>query len=221
MRKVSASKIMSGDWLYTVFDNSWNPSDALEDALSQIEGRAARLFTRLHNPAHAVTPADRRTLNEFLALQACRHPDVMGRGYRRARELGEFIAATHSFPAVADFVAKAATFGIPKIAAEQMHSILTPLEPARLVPFRSTFSRRSRAMPPKRAPRHICRQKHGCMPLQDRSHHGELQYADPLIDWSVGLNVSMTNGTLAPETTHSLDRLQLRPEALHSTRGVK
>jgi hypothetical protein len=41
VRPVSAGKIMSQDWLYTVFDNTWQPSDALEDELSKDEGRAA------------------------------------------------------------------------------------------------------------------------------------------------------------------------------------
>ena len=41
VRLVSAKKIMTEDWLYTIFDNTWKPSDALEEELSKEEGKAA------------------------------------------------------------------------------------------------------------------------------------------------------------------------------------
>ena len=47
IRVVSPRTIMQRNWLYTVFDDQWNPSDALEDALSAIEASDAELVQRL------------------------------------------------------------------------------------------------------------------------------------------------------------------------------
>jgi Protein of unknown function (DUF4238) len=132
VRHVAASKIMSEDWLYTIFDNTWRSSDALEDALSTEEGKAATLVKRLSGVKYPINPGDRDRLCNFLALQACRHPDVMNRGYRRARELGDLIASAHAFPSVHDFALKAANFGIPAGAAEEMYKYLRTVDPSRL-----------------------------------------------------------------------------------------
>jgi hypothetical protein len=132
VRQVSASNIMSEDWLYTVFDNTWQPSDALEDELSKDEGKAAKLVKRLSDAHYTLKPADGDQLCDFLALQACRHPDIMNRGYRRARALGELIASAHTIPSAQDFALKAAGFGIPAVAAGEMYRYLRTVDRNRL-----------------------------------------------------------------------------------------
>lgn len=44
IRLVSSRTIMQQDWLYTVFDEQWNPSDILEDTLSVMESKDAQLI---------------------------------------------------------------------------------------------------------------------------------------------------------------------------------
>jgi hypothetical protein len=131
-RQISAGRIMSKDWLYTVFDNTWQASDALEDELSKVEGKAAELVKRISNRKYAVKLADREQLGSFLALQACRHPDVMNRGYRRARELGALIESARTFPNARAFALKAASFGIPLSAAAEMFEQLIAADPDQL-----------------------------------------------------------------------------------------
>lgn len=80
IRVVSPRTIMQEDYLYTVFDSQWSPSDSLEDALSAVEAQDAGLFQRLHNPSHTCTADDRDNLCAALALQATRHPDILRRG---------------------------------------------------------------------------------------------------------------------------------------------
>lgn len=112
VRVRSSRVLMQEDWLYTIFDNAWNPSDNLEDALARMEATAASLFLRASNPSHNFSADDRSQLCEFLALQACRHPDVMNRGARRARELGALLANVHECKDEADFVGRGSKFGL-------------------------------------------------------------------------------------------------------------
>jgi hypothetical protein len=132
IRQKSADKIMSGDWLYTVFDNTWQASDALEDELSKVEGKAADLVKRISNKKYSAKAADREQLGSFLALQACRHPDVMNRGYRRARELGALLASAPTLPNAQAFALKTANFGIPSSTAAELFKYLNTRSPAQL-----------------------------------------------------------------------------------------
>ena len=119
--KVRSSRVlMQEDWLYTIFDNAWNPSDNLEDALAKVEATAASLFLRVSNPTYKFSADDRSQFCEFLALQACRHPDIMNRGARRARELGAFLANVHACKDEADFVSRGLKFGL---SAQQLTAI--------------------------------------------------------------------------------------------------
>lgn len=95
IRLVSPRKIMQRDWLYTVFDTEWNASDKLEDALSKVEGAHAKLLQYLRQPGYVGTEKDRHLLCEVLALQAVRHPDILGRGLRLSREFGALLAQVH------------------------------------------------------------------------------------------------------------------------------
>jgi len=120
---------MQGDWLYTVFDAQWNPSDSLENALSVLEGTAAALFHRICVQGCATSDTDRDELCSVLALQACRHPDVMGRGHRRARDLGGLIASAHDLTD-SDFAKEMAAFGVSANDALAAYKLLiaTPRE---------------------------------------------------------------------------------------------
>lgn len=114
---------MQGDWIYTVFDNQWNPSDSLENALSALEGLTAALFRRIGTPGGASTAVDRDELCSALALQACRHPDIMGRGHRRGKELGALIAGAHSF-SLPEFTVEMVKFGVAASEARDAYQTL-------------------------------------------------------------------------------------------------
>lgn len=107
---VGISNVMRGDWLYTIFDSQWNPSDDLENALSKIEGDDAKLFRRVCTSG-VLTANDRKGLCSALALQACRHPDVMKRGNRQAQELGNAFIEVYTL-AEPEFAARLSEFGI-------------------------------------------------------------------------------------------------------------
>lgn len=95
VRIVSPKTIMQVDWLYTIFDTQWRPSDALEDALSAIEAQDAELLQRLNAPGYVPTVSDEAELCAFLGLQASRHPDVLKRGHSLSRRFGELLASVH------------------------------------------------------------------------------------------------------------------------------
>jgi hypothetical protein len=92
MPQVSVNDIMSGDWIYTVFDEWWRPSDRTEDALSKVESNAGLLFEALHTSAKPPTDQQWVDLCIFLALIAYRHPEVMRRGHLRSKEMAWAIA---------------------------------------------------------------------------------------------------------------------------------
>jgi len=103
--QIGANDIMSDDWIYTIFDSWWRPSDEIEDALGVIEGEAEQLFTALH--ANRINPPNDQweSLCTFLALEACRHIDTMARGHIRGKEMALVIAKASSYPSEVDFFA--------------------------------------------------------------------------------------------------------------------
>jgi hypothetical protein len=131
VRIVSSRDVMQMDGLYAIFDSKWRPSERLESVLGRMEGAASRLFDVLDDPAIVLTDIHAGQLTEFLALQACRHPDVMSRGHRRARELAEFLASVHDH-SKSEFVTNAAKFGIPPAEAEAIYRILLARSPESL-----------------------------------------------------------------------------------------
>src|SRR5271163_17524 len=66
VKVVSARKVMQEDWLYTLFDEHWIPSNDLENALAAIEGSVAPIFTAIADPAHIVLTGERDLLCAFL-----------------------------------------------------------------------------------------------------------------------------------------------------------
>ncbi|MBZ9863325.1 DUF4238 domain-containing protein [Mesorhizobium sp. CA12] len=108
---VSTKSTMQVDWLYTIFDNQWRPSDALEDAFSAIEGHDAQLLQRLHTPGYITTSDDEAQLCALLGLQASRHPDVLQRGHNLSREFGKLLASVHDV-SLEEFLALVGSYGI-------------------------------------------------------------------------------------------------------------
>jgi hypothetical protein len=78
--QVGLNNIMSDDWIYTVFDSWWRPSDEIEDDLGVIDGDADRLFMNLHADRNNPSNAQWQHLCTFLALTACRHVDAATSG---------------------------------------------------------------------------------------------------------------------------------------------
>lgn len=123
IRVVSPRTIMQQDYLYTVFDDQWNPSDSLEDALSAVEAEDAKLFQRLHGPGYTSTADDRSHLCAVLALQATRHPDILRRGTKRSRELGEVLANAHDY-SLDEFKALMTGFAVSEADAHDCYIVL-------------------------------------------------------------------------------------------------
>ena len=99
----AAGHLMAEDWLYTIYNAKWQPSNALEDALSDRESIFARVFRTVDAHGYVVTSAERDVLCEFVALQACRHPDVMKRGLNLAYKYAVQFAKVHQFNNFKDF----------------------------------------------------------------------------------------------------------------------
>ncbi|WP_411902289.1 DUF4238 domain-containing protein [Methylorubrum thiocyanatum] len=112
-RQVNVAKTMAADWIYTVFDRWWRPSNALEAALSKDEGRIAYVYDQVADPAAPISAQIRLDLCQALGLAACRTPEVMGRGHRRAKELAWAAAEVHSHAdKAAYFAAIRSKFGV-------------------------------------------------------------------------------------------------------------
>jgi hypothetical protein len=120
IRPVSTKTVMQSDWLYTLFDDRWNPSDALEDAFAAVEAEDAKLFRRLHIPGYVTTADDRDHLCSVFALQASRHPDVLGRGHRLGKELGVLLANAHAL-SLDEFQQRIAAFGVSAPEAQNCY----------------------------------------------------------------------------------------------------
>lgn len=78
---------MAEDYANIVFDEHFRPSDALEDQLSVIEGRAIPALDRVVQ-SRSVGPQERMDLAMLLALQALRYPQL----FPARLDLGRFFA---------------------------------------------------------------------------------------------------------------------------------
>lgn len=143
---VSTRTTMASDWLYTVFDNHWNPSDAIEDILSTLESRHASLFTRLQLHGYRSTASDRGELVEFLAIQTVRHPDILGRGHRLSRALGDLLVSIHHMTLL-DFQKAMAGFGVAAPDAHNCYLLLRTRTPDQLAKERDDLYAQSPQSP--------------------------------------------------------------------------
>lgn len=131
IRAVAPRKIMQQAHLNTIFDAQWNPSDALEDALSKVERDDAELIKRLQLPGYTSTATDREHLCHVLALQAVRHPDILKRGVALSHKLGKVLASAHDYSQT-EFEALMATFGVCTTDAHNDYCRLRSLSKERL-----------------------------------------------------------------------------------------
>jgi len=99
--QVSASDIMAEQGAYTVFDQNWQASDLLEDALAEKhEGGVAKLFRHLHDPSADLTAEIRLRLCHAVAVAALRLPHVMRWGFRLSND---FVSALRGIPDATSF----------------------------------------------------------------------------------------------------------------------
>jgi hypothetical protein len=103
--QVDVDHIMSDDWICTIFDPNWVSSDRVENDLAALEGLASALFDELHAGAAVPTDEQWEQLCWFLALQACRHIDLMSRGHDRGKEMALALAEAPSHDSEASFLA--------------------------------------------------------------------------------------------------------------------
>lgn len=120
------NRTMTSDDTYTTFDEWFRPSDALEDAFAREEGPQSQFIARLIQPGYQPTEDDKEYLCEVLAIQAVRHPDVMGSGYRMARRLAKAIGNVKNMSKEA-FVMLLRHGDLPKPALEIIYEGLTLL----------------------------------------------------------------------------------------------
>ena len=78
---------MAEEYVNTVFDEFFRPSDALEDRLSTIETKAIPALDRTLSQS-VMDPDARAALAYFLAIQACRYPDLFQERLDHGRFLG-------------------------------------------------------------------------------------------------------------------------------------
>jgi hypothetical protein len=101
---------MSDDYLYTVFDEKWIPSDDIENSLMRKETFYANAIRSIIFDCD-LGEKNKISILRFVSLQACRHPDVMNRMLRRARDLGVFISKFNDL-SNSDFKNGLSKFGI-------------------------------------------------------------------------------------------------------------
>jgi hypothetical protein len=100
-KQVSASDIMAEQGAYTVFDQNWQASDLLEDALAnKHEGGVAKLFRHLHDPFADLTAEVRSRLCHAVAVAVCRLPHVMRWGFRLSND---FVSSLRTIPDATSF----------------------------------------------------------------------------------------------------------------------
>lgn len=116
-KKLGPKNLMSQDWLYTIYDAGGRPSNALERAAGHFETKAAKAFSTLDAPGAVGSVEDQIFLRWFVAFSACRHPDTLFMGHRRAKELA--VALVDAFnQSLSEFQLSLSRFGIgPEEAA--------------------------------------------------------------------------------------------------------
>lgn len=120
---------MQLEWLNTVYDEQWRPSDWLENQLAKLEAVVADVYKALDHAHGADLAALLPILPEVLALQACRHPDVFFRGHRQAGRLAELIADAPLHDSEQDFVQAAQVLGLQASEATELYRIASQYGP--------------------------------------------------------------------------------------------
>lgn len=116
-KKVGPKKLMSQDWLYTIYDAGERPSNALERAAGHFETKAAKAFSNLGMPGAVGSVEGQIFLRWFVAFSACRHPDTLSMVHLRSKELA--VALVDAFSqSLSDYQVSLSKLGIgPEEAA--------------------------------------------------------------------------------------------------------
>ena len=119
-----ADSVMNRPYLYTCYDAYFSGSDALENALGEIEGNQSQFLDTICNPQEPVGEGTRHDLAAVLALQALRHPDVLAFGRRRALDLAKLINTIKSMTPEEFMEQAASQFDIaePLMVYEEIHA---------------------------------------------------------------------------------------------------
>lgn len=126
-KKRGTKKLMSQDWLYTIYDAGGRPSNALERAASHFETKAAKVFSKLDTPGAVGSVEDQIFLRWFVAFSACRHPDTLKMGHRRSKEL--VVALVDVFDqSVGDYQVSLSKFGIGPEEAAWAYGLIRKLD---------------------------------------------------------------------------------------------
>jgi hypothetical protein len=132
IRSVSSKKLMAGDWLYTTFDAHGRPSNAIEDASSVWEGKAADAMRSIDNMANLGSLEVQLYFRWFIAFSACRHPDTMASGHRRSKQLAYVLADAWS-KSLPEFQQSLQGFGVPAEEASGMYNMLRSISEEELL----------------------------------------------------------------------------------------
>lgn len=121
--KASPKKLMSQDWLYTIYDAGGRPSNALERAAGRFEAKAAKAFSNLDTPGAVGSIEDQIFLRFFVAFSACRHPDTLSMGHRRSKELAVALADAFN-QSLSDYQVSLSKFGISPDEASRAYDLI-------------------------------------------------------------------------------------------------
>lgn len=129
VKPASPGNIMQMEWLNTVFDDRWQPSDWLENQLSSLEAIVAKVYIRIDSAQGVDLQQLLQWLPEVLALQACRHPDILMSGHRKAGRLAQMIADAPLHDTEADFVKAVQPLGVQESDAQEIYRIMSKASP--------------------------------------------------------------------------------------------
>jgi len=122
-KKVGPKKLMSQDYLYTIYDAGGRPSNALERAAGRLEAKAAKAFSSLDTPGEVGSVEDQIFLRWFVAFSACRHPDTLNMGHRRSKELA--VALVDAFDkCLSEYQVSLSKFGIGSEEAARVYDLI-------------------------------------------------------------------------------------------------
>ncbi len=132
VERAKIKEIMQVEWLYTVFDEQWRPSDGLEDQLSKIENDIARVYTEVETAQGADVQKLLPDLPPVLALQACRHPNILFASHRKTGALASLIVDAPLHSSEASFVQAARQLGVQEGTAREIYPTLSTMNPDEL-----------------------------------------------------------------------------------------
>lgn len=132
VERAATSKIMQIEWLYTVYDDWWRPSDSLENQLSKVEGNVARVYSEVETLQGADVQKLLPDLSQVLALQACRHPNILFASHRKVAILANLLADAPLHDSESSFVEEAKNLGVPEVEAQEMYAVLSKMNPDEL-----------------------------------------------------------------------------------------